>query len=109
MKAPGRAIGLLLVLSVVAASWWLTAWVDGTRLESPDTDHTAMTQTRRFRGLMPSMPGQGGDKPGRLKVSGPSGQSCGTLDLPMVNLAYDAVWTPTRLSLRLFGAVPLCD
>ena len=89
--------------------WWLAAWVDGTRLESPESDHTAVTQTRRFRGLMPAMPGQGGDKPGRLRVVGPSGQVCGTLELPMVNMAYDATWSPSHLRLRLLGAVPLCD
>jgi hypothetical protein len=107
VSARGRSAALILVL--LSATWWLTDWVDGARFESPDSEHAAVTQTRRFRSMIPSMPGQSGDKPGRLRVFGPSNQLCGTLDLPMVNMAYDATWEPTQLSLRLLGAVPLCD
>lgn len=104
-----RTVGGAIVLALTLGAWWLTAWVDGTRLESPDSDHVAVTQTRRFRALTPAMPGQGGDKPGRLAVLSPTGNLCGTLELPLINMAYDAEWSATQLTVRLLGAVPLCD
>lgn len=100
----------LFVLFVVAGglTHWLSEWVDHARIPSPDNEHTAIVQARRFRQFQPSMPGQSGDKPGRLALFAVDGRFCGAIELPMVNLAYDLEWDGSQVSIPVLGHVPLC-
>lgn len=51
-----------------------------------------MVRTRLIDGLIPVMPGQGSDKPGRVTIYRKDGNSCGSAALVMVSLAYDLSW-----------------
>ena len=59
---------------------------------SPDGAFTAIAKSSLFYSLIPVMPGQGGDKPGRVTVVRNDGQSCGSADVEMVSLVSDLRW-----------------
>ena len=74
------------------------------RTQSPDGAFVAVAHTQPIYSLIGAMPGQESDKPGRITIYR-SGQSCGTVWVPVVSLAYDLRWQtatrPRRAEIRL--------
>lgn len=61
-------------------------------MASPDGAFVAVMRTRLFDSLLPVMPGQGSDRPGRVTLYRKDGRSCGSAALAMVSFAYDLSW-----------------
>ena len=60
------------------------------REPSPDGRFEVVIYRSRLASLVPMMPGQGSDAPGRVEIiRRADGRSCGTAAIPMVQLAYD--------------------
>lgn len=102
-------LGALTLGAILSATLYLFAWVDHARMPAPDSEYSAVVQVRRYRMFVPSMPGQSGDKPGRLVLVNPAGETCGAIKLPMANMAYDAEWDSAGVHVRLLGQVAFCD
>ena len=62
-------------------------------MPSPDGAFTAIARSSLFYALVPVMPGQAGDKPGRVTVVRSDGRSCGSTDVEMVSLIDDLRWS----------------
>jgi len=82
------------------------------RQQSPDGAFVAVVRSQLFYSLIPVMPGQGSDKPGRVTLY--SGQqSCGSAWLPMISFAYDLRWNldsrPRRVDIKLVATWNLDD
>ena len=82
------------------------------RSESPDGAFVAVARTQAFYSMIPVMPGQGGDKPGRVTIY-LGRQSCGSVWVPMVSMARDLRWDvdsrPRRAAVRLAATWNLDD
>lgn len=61
-------------------------------ISSPDEEFTAVAASSFAHGLMPVMPGQGGDKPGRVTVLRRDGRSCGSFPVEQVGMVHDIQW-----------------
>jgi hypothetical protein len=61
-------------------------------VQSPDGEFTLVARSSFFHSLVPRMPGQAGDKPGRVIVLRKDGQSCGSAAIDMVWMAGDVRW-----------------
>ena len=61
-------------------------------VESPDGAFAATAKSSLFYSLIPVMPGQAGDKPGRVTVVRNDGRACGSADVEMVSLVSDLRW-----------------
>jgi hypothetical protein len=59
---------------------------------SPDGQFVATARTSVFQSLMPAMPGQAGDKPGRISVARSDGRSCGSTPIDMVSMIGELRW-----------------
>jgi len=89
-----QPVGVLLLALLAAGSATLFAPVLTYReVASPDRAFTAVAKSSLFYSLVPVMPGQAGDKPGRVTVLRSDGQSCGSADVEMVSLVADLRWS----------------
>ena len=59
---------------------------------SPDGAFLAVARHSLAATLVPAMPGQGGDKPGRITLMRTGGSTCGSHDVPMVSVVGEIVW-----------------
>ena len=59
---------------------------------SPDGAFVAVARHSLAATLVPAMPGQGGDKPGRITLMRTGGSACGSLDVPMVSMVGEIIW-----------------
>lgn len=84
------AITVLAVL--LAAGAWLASHAELTRQTSPDGAFVAVVTSPRFWSVVQAMPGQGRDRPGRLRIERLGGHSCGSAPLDMVQMADDLRW-----------------
>jgi hypothetical protein len=98
---PMRKAHLVLLLAAVAvalAGYLLFLPLIADRAAtSPDGAFIAQTTVAPIMLLIPVMPGQGGDKPGRVTVYGKDGRSCGSAALDMVSMVSAIRW---RLDAR---------
>ena len=61
-------------------------------VQSPDGEFIAIAKASLFRSSIPVMPGQSGDKPGRIIIVRKDGWSCGSAAVDMVSLVDDIRW-----------------
>jgi hypothetical protein len=61
-------------------------------ISSPDGDFTVVAASSFAHSLVPAMPGQGGDKPGRVTLLRRDGRSCGSVPIEQVNMLQDLQW-----------------
>jgi hypothetical protein len=61
-------------------------------VDSPDGEFTAVARSSVFYSLVARMPGQGGDKPGRVTIFRKDGRSCGSAEIDMVSMVGDVRW-----------------
>jgi hypothetical protein len=103
---PPRLVPVLIAAVVVAAvaAILLAPVLEHSRLQSPDGAFVAVVRTQPAHILLPALPGQGSDKPGRITVYG-GDRSCGGVWVPMVSMARDLRWEldgiPRRAAIRL--------
>jgi hypothetical protein len=64
--------------------------------ESPDGAFEAVATTARINLLIPVMPGQSGDQPGRITIYTKDGRSCGSSPVDMVWMVHDLRWDLAR-------------
>jgi hypothetical protein len=62
------------------------------RTGSPDGAFEAVATTARINLLIPVMPGQSGDHPGRITIYTKNGRSCGSAPVAMVWMIQDLRW-----------------
>ena len=76
--------------------------------ESPDGAFIAVATKSYFYALVPVMPGQSGDAPGRITIYRKDGRSCGSAPVDMVWMIQDLRWelskTPRGVSLTAVAA-----
>ena len=59
---------------------------------SPDGEFVAIAKASAFFSLVPVMPGQAGDKPGRITIVRKDGWPCGSAVVKMVGLVTEVRW-----------------
>ena len=59
---------------------------------SPDGEFVAIAKASAFFSLVPVMPGQAGDKPGRITIVRKDGWPCGLAAVKMVGLVTEVRW-----------------
>jgi hypothetical protein len=78
------------------------------RAESPDAAFIAIATRPYFYALVPMMPGQSGDAPGRITIYRKDGRSCGSAPVDMVWMVQDLRWelseVPREVSLTAIAA-----
>jgi hypothetical protein len=78
------------------------------RAESPDAAFIAIATRPYFYALVPMMPGQSGDAPGRITIYRKDGRSCGSAPVDMVWMMQDLHWelsgVPREASLTAIAA-----
>jgi hypothetical protein len=86
--------GLILGLAILAglAVVLFAPLLTYREVQSPDGEFTLVAKSSLFYALVPRMPGQAGDKPGRVIVLRKDGQSCGSAAIDMVWMAGDVRW-----------------
>jgi hypothetical protein len=103
-----RQIRALVVLLAVAAIGGLAALavlpLNPVRsAESPDGAFVAVAKISFIASLIPMMPGQSGDHPGRITIYRKDGRSCGSAPVGMVWMIQDLRWAlahrPREVSL----------
>jgi hypothetical protein len=62
------------------------------RAESPDGAFIAVATSPYIYAYIPVMPGQGGDRPGRITIYRKGGRSCGSAPVEMVWMIQDLRW-----------------
>ena len=85
---------LLAAALALAAAWLLLALplLPGRKAEAPGGEFVAVASSSLLLALWPAMPGQGGDKPGRIAIVRRAGGSCGSIAVPMVSMIAEIVW-----------------
>lgn len=93
----------LATLVLIAASYAFTP-VEQFRLQSPDGRHTAIVSSLRIWQWLPRLPGQGGDKPGRVAIVTSQGELLGDIPLPHISMANNIEWLQHGARIKLVGA-----
>jgi hypothetical protein len=86
------AIVLVLVVIVGLAAVLFAPMQTYRHEESPDGEFVAVAKYSLFSSLMPVMPGQAGDKPGRVTIIRKDGWPCGSAAVEMVQMVGDVRW-----------------
>jgi hypothetical protein len=85
LLATAAALIIVILLAVIPL-------VPVRRAESPDGAFEALATTARINLLIPVMPGQSGDHPGRITIYAKDGRSCGSAPVDMVWMIQDLRW-----------------
>src|SRR5262249_54334656 len=91
-RTPWIVMGVVGLISAALGALFFLPLLTYRQERSPDGWFTVTAKTRLFDSIIAVMPGQGGDKPGRVTLFGADGRFCGAARLPMVNLIYDLRW-----------------
>jgi hypothetical protein len=93
-----RLVGLLATAAalVIVISLAFIPLVPVRHAESPDGAFEAVATTARISLLIPVMPGQSGDHPGRITIYTKDGRSCGSAPVDMVWMVHDLRWDLAR-------------
>ena len=104
---------LLVVLSVGAVAFWLTASMPAADsapyAEFQRADGQYRIVVTRKRSWHAVMPGQAGDSPGTATLIDRNGRVLQRADLAMVQLVEQVDWQPNKVSIKLVGEWPLPD
>ena len=85
-----------LTIAVAMSALLVTPVMEHSRRASPDGAFVAVARTQPLYSMIPVMPGQGSDKPGRVTVYRGE-ENCGSAWVEMVSFFYDLQW---RLDVR---------
>jgi hypothetical protein len=85
---------LIIAASIIVISLAFIPLVPVRRAESPDGGFEAVARTAPMALLLPVMPGQSGDHPGRITIYTKDGRSCGSAPVDMVWMIQDLRWYP---------------
>jgi hypothetical protein len=100
-----RALAIPLVLAVMGglSVLALLPLAPVRRAESPDGAFIAVATSPYIYAFIPVMPGQGGDRPGRITIYRKDGRSCGSAPVEMVWMIQELRWElsnkPSEVSL----------
>ena len=72
-------------------------------IDSPDGRHYAIVTYRFYHNLIPAMPGNASDKPGKVTMYTAEGDPLGAIPVPMISLGTDIEWEASKASLTLIG------
>jgi hypothetical protein len=92
MIRPRRATVTILALLAGLSALLFAPLLTYREVPSPDGEFVAIAKASLFFSLVPVMPGQVGDKPGRVTIVRKDGWPCGTVAVEMVGLVTDVRW-----------------
>ena len=92
MIRPRRATVTILALLAGLSALLFAPLLTYREVPSPDGEFVAIAKASLFFSLVPVMPGQAGDKPGRVTIVRKDGWPCGTVAVEMVGLVTDVRW-----------------
>ena len=87
------------LIAVVLLPFVLTSQYS--RVTSPDGRFYAVATFPIWQSYVPVMPGQSGDKSGRITIYSADGRSCGSTPIEMVSFIRDLEWGEDRAQIRL--------
>lgn len=87
-----RSVAFVLALVAALAAALFAPLLTYRRVQSPDGEFTAVAKGSLFWSLVPMMPGQAGDKPGRVTIVRRDGASCGSAAVEMLNSIGELRW-----------------
>ena len=90
-----RVLAFLLAIAAIGALEFLPLHRVG-EAASPDGAFIAVTRISYINWLLPVMPGQSGDHPGRITIYRKDGRSCGSASVDMVWMIDDLRWELSR-------------
>jgi hypothetical protein len=103
MKRISLTVLMLTVAIAAALSFLYFVKCEYQRLESPDGKYCAIVESRLLFCIIPTMPGNSGDKPGFVTIYNSSGGYFGTIPIDMVQHAKDIEWERNGASIILVG------
>ena len=87
-----RARVLVLALAATLAVLLFAPLLTYREVQAPGGEFIAIAKASLFNSLIPVMPGQAGDKPGRITVVRRDGSACGSAAADMVSLVGEIRW-----------------